>query len=156
MFCTVLEDRWFKLRHTLNNWSPIYQQISESLNYFFFLLHQKTVGSVFAHVLSFFRKTRWNKVFFVPVLVLWVFWDLLPILNNRWYKNSDACTHRTKVCCLLAYAISFESLGGWLHLTVLILTLYWHWILIAIITLWFSEALKSKIRFFISTKIGSH
>ncbi len=47
----------------------IYQQISESLNYFLFLLHQKTVGSVFAHVLSFVRKTRWNKFFFVPVLV---------------------------------------------------------------------------------------
>lgn len=30
----------------------------------FFLLHQKTVSAVFAHALSFFRKTRWNKFFF--------------------------------------------------------------------------------------------
>jgi len=36
----------------------IYLKISENLNYFFFLLHQKTVGSVFEHVLSFFRNTR--------------------------------------------------------------------------------------------------
>lgn len=98
----------------------IYQQVSESLNYFFFCCTKRQWVQCLHTCCHSLERQDETSFFFVPVLVLWVFWDLLPTLNHRWYKNPDACTHRTKVCCLLAYAISFESLGGWLHLTVLI------------------------------------
>lgn len=163
MFYTVLEDWWFQLRHTLNNWSWFISRSQKvSLNYSFFLLHQKTVGSVFAHVLSFFRNTRWNNFFSSPCAL-----GILGLITNFKQprkiqnKNSEACTHsqlvRTIVCCLLAYANSFESLGGWLHLfycifdTVLMLNSNWR----NYIMIFLSSNIKYLI-LLVSARTGSH
>lgn len=56
----------------LNNLSTFISRSQKILITFFFCCTKRQWAcTVFAHVLSFFRKTRWNKFF--PVLVLWLF-----------------------------------------------------------------------------------
>lgn len=60
----------------------IYQQISENLNYFFFFCCTKRQWVLCLHMCCHSLETQ-DETHFFPVLVLWVFWDLLPTLNNQ-------------------------------------------------------------------------